>query len=350
MQRQEGQEQVHGGDIYRHQNVTDFSVNSNPLGPPEAVIEALREGAGQIHHYPDVECEKLREAIGAFEQVPPEEILCGNGAAELFFAAVFAERPRRGLLTAPAFAEYGRALQAVGAKSEFYPLREEDQFQVGEDFLERITPKTDLVFLCSPNNPTGQPIRRSLIRKVLEKCEACGARLILDECFLDFLEAPKEYEALELKKDHPQMLVVKAFTKTFAMPGVRLGYGISGDREFLGRMRTMLQPWNVSLLAQAGGAAALNNAEAYLAKTRQVVAREREYLRRNLEDLGFQVYGSQANYLFFRGREGLYREALEAGFLIRDCGNYRELGPGYYRIAVRKRAENERLIEWLRRS
>lgn len=350
MQRQEGQEQVHGGDIYRHQNVTDFSVNSNPLGPPEAVIEALREGAGQIQHYPDVECEKLREAIGAFEQVPPEEILCGNGAAELFFAAVFAESPRRGLLTAPAFAEYERALQAVGAKSEFYPLREEAQFQVGEDFLEWITPKTDLVFLCSPNNPTGQPIKRSLIRKVLEKCEACGARLILDECFLDFLEAPKEYEVLEFKKDHPQILVVKAFTKTFAMPGVRLGYGISGDREFLERMGAMLQPWNVSLLAQAGGVAALKNAEAYLAKTRQMVAHEREYLRKNLADLGFQVYGSQANYLFFRGREGLYREALEAGFLIRDCGNYRGLAPGYYRIAVRKRAENERLIEWLRRS
>ena len=150
-------EQIHGGDIYRHPEVTDFSVNSNPLGPPKGVIQALEESLGEIARYPDMRCEKLREAIGQFEQVPPEAVLCGNGAAELFFAAAWAQKPRKGLVTAPAFSEYERALGAAGGQTEFYELKEEQEFEIGADFLERITPEVDLVFLCSPNNPTGWP-------------------------------------------------------------------------------------------------------------------------------------------------------------------------------------------------
>ena len=332
-------EQIHGGDIYRHPEVTDFSVNSNPLGPPKGVIRALEESLGEIACYPDMRCEKLREAIGQFEKTPPEAVLCGNGAAELFFAAAWAQKPGKGLVTAPAFSEYERALGAAGGQTEFYELKEEQEFQVGADFLERITPEVDLVFLCSPNNPTA-----------LERCRACGARLVLDECFIDFLEDPGQYEARDLIREYPELLVVKAFTKSFAMPGLRLGYALCGVPKFLKRMQEMLQPWNVSLPAQVAGVAALQGAEGYLEETRKVVARGRAFIREGLEACGFPVYGSKANYVFFKGRPGLYREALAAGFLIRDCGNYRGLSDGFFRVAVRTEEENERLMAWLRRS
>ena len=107
-ERKETTEQIHGGDIYRHPEATDFSVNSNPLALPKGVIRALEESLGEIACYPDMRCEKLREAIGQFEQTPPEAVLCGNGAAELFFAAAWAQKPRKGLVTAPAFSEYER--------------------------------------------------------------------------------------------------------------------------------------------------------------------------------------------------------------------------------------------------
>ena len=138
--------QIHGGDIYRNPHVTDFSVNSNPLGIPEAVLQAVRMNVENMVHYPDVWCSELRKAIGNFEKTEMEHILCGNGAAELFFAAVLAVKPGRALLTAPAFSEYERALQVVDAEVEYYRLQKENEFKVGKNILDQITPQTDMVF------------------------------------------------------------------------------------------------------------------------------------------------------------------------------------------------------------
>lgn len=342
-------EQIHGGDIYRNKDVIDFSVNSNPLGPPEAVLKAIREQAGDIVHYPDIMCSELRKAIGRFEEMDYGQILCGNGAAELFFAAALAVRPRRALLIAPTFAEYENALRVVDTRIDYYELKAEQQFRIQEDILERIMPEVDMMFLCNPNNPTGQPVEAELVESILQRCEKCNTWLVLDECFIDFLDCPKKYEVKELMQKYRQFLVVKAFTKIFCMPGLRLGYAMSGSREMLRDMASMLQPWNVSVLAQAGGVAALTDYEKYMKRTREFILDERKRMIQALECLGYRVYGSKANYVFFRGNPGLYERALEAGFLIRDCQNYRGLSQGYYRIAVRTRRENERLIAWMGR-
>mgnify|MGYP002733753077 CR=1 FL=1 len=116
----EPKETVHGGDIYRNPSVTDYSVNSNPLGVPEAVRKSVQESADRIMYYPDVRCDRLRESISDFERIEKEKILCGNGAAELFFAVVMAVRPKKALVTAPAFSEYERALGTVGAEVQYY--------------------------------------------------------------------------------------------------------------------------------------------------------------------------------------------------------------------------------------
>ena len=340
--------QIHGGDIYRNPHVTDFSVNSNPLGIPEAVLQAVRMNVENMVHYPDVWCSELRKAIGNFEKTEMEHILCGNGAAELFFAAVLAVKPGRALLTAPAFSEYERALQVVDAEVEYYRLQKENEFQVGKNILDQITPQTDMVFLCNPNNPTGQVIEKVLIQEILEKCRECKAILLLDECFLDFLEEPEQYESKEFMKDYPELLVIKAFTKIFCMPGIRLGYAISTNRKLLEQMKKMLQPWNVSVLAQEAGKAALQNPEEYLKQTRAYIGLQKRWMIKELDMMEYRVYGSHANYIFFSGETGLYDRALEAGFLIRDCQNYEGLMEGYYRIAVRTQEENERLIVWLK--
>lgn len=342
--------QIHGGDIYRNPGVTDFSVNSNPLGMPQAAADCLQRHMKEMEHYPDIWCEKLREAIAGFERRKADEILCGNGAAELFFAAALAVRPAKVLLPVPSFAEYERALAVTGAKICYYPLEERQEFRITEDFLDALTEEIDLVILCSPNNPTGQPVQRGLLEQILDKCRSLKIRLMLDECFVDFLDEPEDYRMTDRLSDYPELLVVKAFTKTFCMPGLRLGYALCSDRRLLERMRSCLQPWNVSTPAQLAGAAALGEAEQYLERTRILVKQEREKLMEALRKAGFQVYGSRANYIFFRGEAGFYEKALEAGFLIRDCGNYRGLEEGYYRIAVRTEDENARWMQWLRRS
>ena len=343
-------EQIHGGDIYRNPGVTDFSVNSNPLGMPQAVTDCLISHIKEMEHYPDIRCDKLRKAIAEFERCEPEEIQCGNGAAELFFAASLAIRPSEVLLPVPSFAEYERALSVTGARVRYYPLQERQEFQITEAFLDALTDDMDLVILCNPNNPTGQPVPRELLEQILEKCKSLDIRLLLDECFVDFLEDSAAYRMTDHLAKYPNLLVVKAFTKTFCMPGLRLGYALCSERRLLQSMEACLQPWNVSTPAQLAGVAALEEAEKYLEQTRIVIKKERGKLMKALQETGFQVYGSRANYIFFRGKKGFYEKALQAGFLIRDCSNYRGLSEGYYRIAVRTEEENGRWIQWLRTS
>lgn len=340
-------EQIHGGDIYRNKNVIDFSVNSNPLGPQPEVLEAVKEAAAEITHYPDIQYQELRRAISRFEKVKEQEIICGNGAAELFFAVVTALMPGSALIPAPTFAEYEKALRISHATVQYYGLKEEKEFDIEDDILEQITPELDLIFLCNPNNPTGRPIQNALLERILEQCLKCNVTVVLDECFIDFLEDASAYEMCKEREKYPNLLIVKAFTKVFAMPGLRLGYGISTNTRLLERIEEVLQPWNISIPAQAAGVAALENCSTYIERTKRYVAKEREYMKKELQRLGYTVFDSKANYVFFRGRDGLYEKALEAGFLIRDCKNYPGLSAGYYRIAVRTRSENERMIAWL---
>lgn len=343
-------EQIHGGDIYRNPGVTDFSVNSNPLGPPLQVVEAIRQQADRIAAYPDIQCEGLCEAIGRFEEVESEEVLCTNGAAELFFGIVQALKPKKALLPVPSFAEYEKALQAGGARIVYYHLQEKDGFCVTEDLLKEIRPDIEILFLCNPNNPTGQLMRKELLLRIAQACEEQGVWLVLDECFLDFLEDASCYDMKKEMKKFPHMLLVKAFTKLFCMPGLRLGYGLSSNEELLKAIRKTLQAWNVSVLAQAAGLAALKSPGGYLKQSRKMIKEERKKLQKTLLETGRQVFDTPANFLFLKGEKDLYQRALENGFLIRDCSNYPGLSAGYYRIAVRSPWENERMIKWLKKS
>ena len=343
----EQKETVHGGDIYRNPSVTDYSVNSNPLGVPEAVRKSVQASADKIMHYPDVRCDRLRESISDFERIEKEKILCGNGAAELFFAIVMAVRPKKALITAPAFSEYERALDTVDAEVQYYRLKEENDFRIQEDILEQITEETDMMFLCNPNNPTGQTTEKELLVRVMDRCSKCDTILVLDECFIDFLEEPDRYECREYLAQYPNMVIIKAFTKIFCMPGVRLGYALCENTILQNQIRAMLQPWNVSVTAQEAGVAALTDCEIYLKQTREYIKKEKCRMTAQMRKLGLKVCGSKANYIFFRGKAGLYEKALQNGMLIRDCSNYEGLTEGYYRIAVRSEEENERLITWL---
>lgn len=333
---------VHGGDIYRNPGCLDFSANINPLSMPASVREAAKRGIEESDHYPDVLCRKLVAAIAAKEQIPEEWVICGNGAADLIFSLCLAVKPKRALLPAPTFAEYEQALRSVDCEADFYYLEEQNGFVPDESVLERLTSDTDLFFLCNPNNPTGVLTPPSLLKEIAGVCRRQGILLVSDECFLDFLEEEEKYSYKEELKREGGIFLLKAFTKIYAMPGLRLGYGICREASLPGRMRKCMQPWNVSVPAQAAGLAALSETE-YVRKTRSLIAQEKEYLLGALSGL-VTVYGSGANYIFFRSSETLYDDLHRKGILIRDCGNYRGLSRGYYRIAVRSHEENVRFV------
>ncbi len=335
---------VHGGDIYRYPNVLDFSANCNPYGMPEGVKAAAIKALERAQNYPDVSCSALRRALEQAEGVPFDKIICGNGAADLIFGLVLARKPKKGLLMAPAFAEYEQALASVGCQIKRAYLKEEEGFVPGEDFLDEITEDVDMVFFCNPNNPTGVQAEREYVRRVAEKCQVCQAFLVLDECFVDFLKTPEQSSMKPYLEEFPGMFLVKAFTKKYAMAGIRLGYGFSSDSQVLKEMRDVMQPWNVSVIAQEAGIAALRE-EAYWQSSWEKVREERDYLLKEMKQMGLQIYGSKANYIFFRGPEGLREFCLSQGISIRDCSNYEGLSSGFYRIAVRLREENEKLLQ-----
>ncbi len=337
------QKHQHGGDIYTAPCRIDFSANLNPLGLPQRVAEAACEGVRRSVNYPDVCCSDLRSALSEKEGVPADRIICGNGAAELIFSLAAAEKPRKALLVSPGFAEYEQALAVNGCDIRYYELREERGFAVGEDYVTCLTDDLDIIFLCNPNNPTGVQIPHILLERILAVCRERNIRMVLDVCFLDFLDQPQESDFNALLQENPQLFLLKAFTKTYAMAGLRLGYGLCADKVLLARMELIRQPWSVSIPAQMAGVAALKET-GYVEKARQLIRRERAILREKLTELGFTVYDGKANFLFFRGPAGLSEKCRAQGILIRDCANYRGLGSGYYRIAVRTHEENEELI------
>lgn len=338
---------IHGGDIYSHPGVLDFSANCNPFGTPAGVKRAAAEALEEVCHYPDVECRELRRALFEAEGVPCEQIICGNGAADLIFGLVLAKKPRKALLLAPTFAEYEQALASVDCEIAYYELKEERGFVPGEELLSFITEETELVFFCNPNNPTGVLSDRGFVRGLADRCRECGAFLVVDECFLDFVEREEAYTMKPFLNEYPNLFLVKAFTKKYAMAGLRIGYGLCSNAGFLKKMRAVMQPWNVSVVAERAAVAALTE-EAYVKDTMERIKKEREYLLGELDSLGLKVYGSKANYLFFRGEAGLWEKCMKRGIQLRDCSNYEGLSEGFYRAAVRTREENEELLRVLR--
>ena len=342
---------THGGDWmgYRERfghDALDFSANVSPLGLPKGVADAITAALPQADRYPDPLCRTLRAALSEAEGLPADQILCGNGAADLIFRLALAVKPRRALVTAPTFAEYATALETVGCTVERFALNEANDFAVTEEFLDAIVPGVEIVFLCQPNNPTGQLASPALVRRAAARCAACGAVLAVDECFLDFLPDGNRWTAKPLLTEFPNLVIFKAFTKLYGMAGVRLGYCLSADAALLEKMRNAGQPWAVSSLAQAAGVAALKET-AYVARVRALIAAQKPKLTAGLRALGLRVIEGRANYLLLQGPETLGGQLRQKGVVLRGCANYPGLDASWYRTAVRTGPENERLLKTL---
>ena len=343
------QKALHGGDIAGARRAQperewlDFSANINPLGMPESVKQAYHAALADCVHYPDIRNAALREALAEYEQVLPGQIVCGNGASELIYRLVQELRPKTALYPVPTFAEYGRALAAVGTRVSTLPLCEESGFALDNAILPLID-RAEMLFLCNPNNPTGRLIAPELLEEIAARCAKTGTWLVVDECFLDFVP---DTQARSLKRLLPQMerlLVLRAFTKTFAMPGLRLGYLIAPSNSTARALSGSAVPWSVSVPAQYCGIAAAGE-RAFLERTNRLIAAQRGVLTQGLAACGCRVYRSDSNFILFRHQDAeLAHKLREKGILIRDASGFDGLGAGYYRVAVRGPEENRALL------
>lgn len=332
---------IHGGDIYRNQVSLDFSINVNPLGMPEAVRTVLKEAVKLCSSYPDIQAEKLKKAVSRALSVTEDYLIFGNGASELFMGIVHTIVPRKTVIPVPSFYGYEYAAEAVPGEILYYTMKKENDFLPGEELFKLLTEEVDIVFLANPNNPTGRLIDKIYLECLLNHCQDKGIWVVLDECFIEFCEE-KASMLPELEK-YDRLLLVRAFTKIYGIPGVRLGYLASSNQQLLKRIKRQLPEWNLSTFAQAAGCICAEQT-AFVQETKAYVKKEREYLSEGLEQLGLLVFPGAADFILVYSKDLLYEKLLERGILLRDCQNFRGLSKGYYRISVRKRKDNDILL------
>lgn len=334
----------HDGVCGNKNVILDFSVSVNPLGMPEEVKCALISRINEFAHYPDPERHELRAAIALNENINAECIVCGNGAADLIYRLCGAVKPRKALICVPTFSEYERALKLYHAKVRYHALTPENQFALTDSFLERLTPDIDIVFLCNPNDPTGRLIHPRLLAWIINIARQNRTKIVVDERFLDFTDG---VSTKEFMTETHELVILKAFTKIFAMAGLRLGYILSSDSELLSKINFEGQRWNVSVPAQIAGSVFFDR-KSLIEKTRRLVLAEREFLSENLSRLGINVFKSDANFLLIKSESPLYEPLLRRGILIRPYENYKGLDRYYYGIGLKTRNDNTRLINELK--
>jgi len=331
------------------ERLLDFSANINPLGLPESVRLALEASLGSVIHYPDSEAIALKEAISHRYGIDQQLITIGNGASELIYVLCHMLRPRRVLVLAPTFSEYERAARAAGAVVEYSFLDPAKGFAVdGRRLMEQLA-SVDMVFLCNPNNPTGQTLSRDLLAEIISAAAKHKVFVIVDESFLEFLPDGALRSCRDLVPGAPHLIILQSLTKFYAIPGLRLGFMLA-DPDICKLADQGKDAWNVNTLAQIAGVAALND-ESYRALSLSAIPEAREVFFTKLGQVpGFVPLTSSANFIFIDigasgYSSGQLRQALIGhGILIRDCSNYPGLSPEYIRLAVKLPSQNEQLL------
>ena len=341
----------HGGNIYnaagQAENWLDFSANINPLGLSKAVKAAITSGIDGLIHYPDPQALSLKSAIAERYNVPFENIITLNGAAEGFYLFFNTFRPRRVVIPIPSFSEYERAAKAAGCNIQYFNTYAEENFKLNIDTLIESLESIDCVILGSPNNPTGDLVTCDDVERLLGKV----AFVVVDESFVDFLG--DEYSIRQLIKAHSNLIVMQSLTKFFAIPGLRLGFAIAAEG-LINRLELGKDVWNVNYLAQRAGVAALND-NSYIDDTRRWLNDEKEYFIKHIRSIeGMRVFESTVNFALIEFETiDIALKVIEClkehHILVRSCANFRGLDGRYIRMAIRSHQENRRVLDILSR-
>jgi histidinol-phosphate aminotransferase len=342
----------HGGPNYAElermgfapEDVLDFSVSANPFGPPPGVIESFKTVA--VDRYPDSDSAKLRRALADKLQINTNNIIVGNGSMELIriVASAYIDREDTAVIVEPTFGEYEIACQIAGAKIVKFKLREDDDFNLNvDDFSEFVRDnRPKAIFLCNPNNPTGQYLDRSTIEQILSVCQ--DSLLVLDEAYISFTENP--WRALDLVNRN-NLVILRSMTKDYALAGLRLGYAVASP-EIVDTLRKVCSPWNVNAVAQCAGVEAIQDS-GYLRQCQNDIRKAGDFLKAELTQLGLKPLPSQAHFFLIKvGDAAKFRQALlRYGIMVRDCTSFGL--PEYTRIAPRSVPECEILIGAIRK-
>lgn len=338
----------HGADLLTYKDrydgeLIDFSSNINPLGPPKGLEEVLIDSFKSLIAYPDIKYRKLKESISNYLYCDKDNILVGNGAVEIIDSFVISAK--RVIITTPSFSEYEKRAIIHGKPVIKIPYR--DDFTIDIDKLDVIS-EGDLLILGNPNNPTGLRIEKDQLLEIYGIVKKAKAFLVLDEAFFEF--CPEDYDSIQIFKEYgfERIGIIRAATKFFALPGIRLGYGCTSP-EWKKEIEKNQLPWSVNTLADAAGQFIFNDRE-YIEKSKIYMESERQFLLTELSKIeGIKPYKTHTNYILIKllkwDEEYVFNFFLSNGILIRKCSSFKELGKDHIRVAVKDRILNQSLID-----
>ena len=294
---------------------------------------------------------QLRKKIAEFNSLDLNNIIVGNGATEILFLYLKALKPKKVLILAPCFAEYERALKSVSAKIEYFELKESNNFYPNIENLKKEIEANnyDLLLFCNPNNPTGQFIKLQDIKKIIDICENKNTKIFVDEAFIEFIENWQEKTVSLFKNKN--IFIMRAFTKFFAIPGLRLGYGIGFDDEILNKMWDEKEPWTVNTFANLAGLVMLDDKE-YIEKSEKWILEEKKFMYKELSEFQYlKAYRTECNFILLKiqniSSASLRDKMIEKNILIRDASNFKFLDYHFVRLAIKDRESNIKVLEAL---
>ena len=358
----EAKPQFHGSDTaavaaFYHVPVDEivcFGANVNPLGLSKNLKKDLAAHLDLLSSYPDRNYTTLKKVIADYCQILPEHVIVGNGSTELISLLIQTRKPQKTLVLGPTYSEYGRELDLVGSSIHTYLLKESDQFHLDiHAFCEEIRKGYDLVILCNPNNPTSSALKMPEIQTILDCCREAGSFLMIDETYVEFAPDISAITAVPLTKQFSNLMVLRGVSKFYAAPGMRFGYGITGNSEFLKTMREKQIPWSLNSLGAFAGEMLFQDHD-YYQQTRNLILSERQKMYETIKKLPtFKIYPAYANFLLVKIlKDGVtsfdvFERCIQKGLMIRDCSSFQCLEGEYVRFCIQMPEENQRLLDLL---
>ena len=346
---------VHGGQGWRLQGVEDYSHNLNPFGPPDAVARIMVSASAEIGHYPDDSCSELKTVISERFKVGTENVIIGSGSSDIIrmFPNTFLSEGEKAVIQRPSFAEYSHQCRIAGADVIDNLLMESDEFRINYAKLEQIIERegAKAVYVCNPNNPTGRVESREDILSLAEFCGRKGVLVFLDETLLELVHGAERISCAEYVDEYPNLLVVGSLTKSFAIPGIRVGYGF-GSKEMIGQLDKVRMTWNVGQVEQTVAKILIRDHMDYVRKAAETMASEAKWMYGQLRDIGFPVTTPTDSYFFFNSLHTLGVDGatfadrmLDSRFMVRDCASFGRPFDRYVRFCVKDRERNMAFVQ-----
>ncbi len=354
--------EFHGSDLekiaeYYHipkEAIVMFGANVNPLGLSDAVKQTLAAHLDIISSYPDRSYTSLKQAISRYCGCSPETIVVGNGSTELISLLISQRSAKKAFVLGPTYSEYERELALTGGLLSYYNLKESDDFILDtEDFINSIPEDADLVIICNPNNPTSSAVHQEDMEKIVSFCQKRNIFVMIDETYVEFAPNTEKITAVPITKRYDNLMVIRGVSKFFAAPGLRFGYGITSNKEFLSMLLTHQNPWSLNSVGAFAGELMLKD-EKYIGRTRRLIDAERTRMCRELKALdSFKVYPAYANFILLKIlKKGVdsfqvFETAVKEKLMIRDCSSFQSLEGEFVRFCVMKPEDNTRLLSVL---